>query len=59
VVEVLEDAVEERERRLHLDLYAEQPADREEETRLQRRERDEGSDRDRLRPVRDAPPANQ
>ena len=35
VVEVLEDAVEERERGLHVERDAEQRADREEEARLQ------------------------
>ena len=44
LVEVLEDAVEERQRALHLELDAEQAADREEEPRLQRRERDEDAD---------------
>ena len=47
LVEVLEDAVEERERGLHVEADAEQRADREEEPRLQRRERDEHRDRDR------------
>ena len=37
-VEVLEDAVEERQRALHLDLHVEQLAQREEEPRLQRGE---------------------
>ena len=52
VVEVLEDPVEERERRLHVEADAEQRADREEEPRLQRRERHEHRDRDRVRSVR-------
>ena len=41
LVEVLEDPVEERERGLHVEADAEQRADREEEARLQRGERDE------------------
>ena len=45
VVEVLEDAVEERERGLHLEPDAEERADREEEPRLQGRECDDRADR--------------
>ncbi len=44
-VEVLEDAVEECQRALHLHLHVEQLAEREEETRLERRERDDLADR--------------
>ncbi len=40
-IEVLEDAVEERERALHVDRDAEQAADRREEARLEGGERDE------------------
>ena len=47
LVQVLEDAVEERERALHLDLHAEQASDREEEPGLQCGEGDERPDRDR------------
>src|SRR5207237_1859069 len=52
-VEVLEDAVEERERALDVDRDREQAADRAEEARLQRRERDERADRDRRSVVGD------
>ena len=44
-LEVLEDAVEERERALDLDLDVEQLAEREEEPALQRGEGDDGADR--------------
>jgi hypothetical protein len=57
-VEVLEDAVEERERALDVDGDAEQAADGREEARLQRREGDEcADDRARRRPVGDLPAA--
>ena len=56
LVEVVEDAVEQRQRALHLELDTEEAADREEEPGLQGRERDERADRDhrgaaRLRPA--------
>ena len=57
LVEVLEDPVEERERGLHVEPDAEQRADREEEPRLQRRERDQRGDRDRGRAAREREPA--
>ena len=57
LVEVLEDPVEERERRLHVEPDAEQRADREEQPRLQRRERDERRDVDRVRAARERKPA--
>ena len=41
-VEVLEDAVEQRQRRLDLDAHAQQRLDREEQPRLQRGEGDDG-----------------
>jgi hypothetical protein len=44
-VEVLEDPLEERQRGLHLDRRRQQPADREEQTRLQRGERDDRAGR--------------
>ena len=47
-VEVLEDPVEQRARGLDVDADVQQRADREEQPRLQRRERDDGADRDRL-----------
>ena len=53
LVEVVEDPVEERERRLHVEADAEQRADREEQPRLQRRERDERRHGDRVRSVRE------
>ena len=59
LVEVLEDAVEERERALHLDLDAEEAADREEQPRLQGGEGDERADRDRAVPRACDQPANQ
>ena len=43
-IEVFEDAVEERERALNLDLDAEQLPDREKEAALQRREGDDVAD---------------
>ena len=48
-LEVLEDAVEQRERALDLDLDVEQLAEREEQPRLERRERDDVADRRRGR----------
>ena len=59
LVEVVEDPVEQRERALHLELHAEQAADREEEPRLQGREGDERADRDRVGAPRDRPPGEQ
>ena len=59
LVEVLEDPVEERERRLHVQTDAEQRADGEEQPRLQRRERDERRDVDRVRAAASASPPNQ
>ena len=47
-VEVLEDAVEQRQRALHLDLDVEQLAEREEEPRLERGEGDDVADRGRV-----------
>ncbi len=55
LVEILEDPVEERERALHLELHAEQAADREEEPGLEGREGDERADRDRVAAARDRP----
>jgi hypothetical protein len=54
-VEVLEDPVEERERGLDVEADAEQRADREEEPRLQRGERDDRRDRDRV--LKTVPPS--
>ena len=56
LVEVVEDAVEQRQRALHLELDAQQSPDRKEQPRLQRGERDQCPDRDdgcpaRLRPA--------
>src|SRR5207248_2670842 len=57
LVEVLEDAVEERERRLHVEADTEQRADGKEEAGLERRECDERRNRDRMRAVRERQPA--
>jgi hypothetical protein len=46
LVEVLEHAVEERERRLGIELHIQEGADRPEKARLQRRERDDGAEGD-------------
>ncbi len=55
-VEVLEDAIEQRERRLHVGLHAEQAADWEEEPRLHRGEGHERADRDVGPPARHGVP---
>ncbi len=54
-VEVLEDPPEQRQRRLHFQPHRQQRLDREQQARLQRRERDDRPDRDRVaaRPVVD------
>ena len=58
-LEVFEDAVEQGERTLDLDLDAEQLAEREEQPALQRRERDDVADRRCGRVVLDGQPAGQ
>ena len=58
-VEVLEDAVEQRQRALDLDLHVEQLAEREEQPRLERGEGDDVADRRRGRVALDGQPAGQ
>ena len=57
-IEVLKDAIEQRQRCLHVDADAEQRTDREEDPRLDRGERDERTDADRTPAVGNRQPTS-